>query len=126
MGTVNYPNDYEYTRITEFKHLTGQVHSGTSIVTEYPCTEGDPYYPIPRPANEAIFKRYETLAQQHTDVTFVGRLAQYRYYNMDQCVGAALKAADVLATRLGKERSPRIEGIKPHVVHEPPPARNAL
>jgi UDP-galactopyranose mutase len=93
---------------------------------EYPCADGDPYYPIPRPANEAIFKRYETLAGQHTDVTFVGRLAQYRYYNMDQCVGAALKAADVLATRLGKERAPTIEGIKPHVVHETPPARNAL
>ncbi|MGH8372938.1 MAG: UDP-galactopyranose mutase, partial [Gammaproteobacteria bacterium] len=92
-GTVNYPNDHAFTRITEFKHLTGQVHSGTSIVREYPQAEGDPYYPVPRTENEALFKRYETLADKETDVTFVGRLAQYRYYNMDQVAGAALAAA---------------------------------
>ncbi|MGF6995124.1 UDP-galactopyranose mutase [Paraburkholderia sp. GAS32] len=95
-GTINYPNDQEYTRITEFKHLTGQQHSGTSIVREYPRAEGDPYYPIPRPENEALFKRYHELAEATPDVTFVGRLAQYRYYNMDQVVGAALKAAEEL------------------------------
>ncbi|MEX3958503.1 UDP-galactopyranose mutase [Trinickia sp. EG282A] len=95
-GTVNYPNDHEYTRITEFKHLTGQHHSGTSIVREYPRAEGEPYYPIPRPENEALFKRYSELAEATRDVTFVGRLAQYRYYNMDQVVGAALKAAEDL------------------------------
>jgi UDP-galactopyranose mutase len=93
VGTVNYPNEHAYTRITEFKHLTGQTHSGTSIVREYPQAEGDPYYPIPRPENEALFKRYEVLAQARTDVTFVGRLAQYRYYNMDQVVAAALQMA---------------------------------
>lgn len=92
-GTVNYPNDHAYTRITEFKHLTGQRHSGTSIVREYPQAEGDPYYPVPRAENEALFKRYEELAKRETHVTFVGRLAQYRYYNMDQVVGAALAAA---------------------------------
>jgi UDP-galactopyranose mutase len=92
-GTVNYPNDHAFTRITEFKHLTGQEHAGTSIVREYPQAEGDPYYPVPRPENEAIFKRYEALAQKERNVTFVGRLAQYRYYNMDQVVGAALAAA---------------------------------
>ncbi len=95
-GTVNYPNDHEYTRITEFKHLTGQRHSGTSIVREYPRADGEPYYPIPRPENEALFKRYSELAEATPDVTFVGRLAQYRYYNMDQVVGAALKAAEEL------------------------------
>lgn len=95
-GTVNYPNDQEYTRITEFKHLTGQRCEGTSIVKEYPRAEGEPYYPIPRPENEALFKRYDELAQATPDVTFVGRLAQYRYYNMDQVVGAALKAAEEL------------------------------
>jgi len=103
VGTVNYPNDYEYTRITEFKHLTGQQHNGTSIVREYPRAEGDPYYPVPRPENEAVFKRYEALARKEEKTTFVGRLAQYRYYNMDQCVGAALKAADTLLERLGAE-----------------------
>jgi UDP-galactopyranose mutase len=99
-GTVNYPNDYAYTRITEFKHLTGQKHAGTSIVREYPQNEGDPYYPIPRLENEMLFKRYEQLASKETRVTFVGRLAQYRYYNMDQVVGAALTAAKQLTGRL--------------------------
>jgi UDP-galactopyranose mutase len=102
VGTVNYPNDFEFTRITEFKHLTGQLHSGTSIVREYPTDVGDPYYPVPRPDNEALFKRYEALAEQEADVTFVGRLAQYRYYNMDQCVGAALKCAQGLAQKLAQ------------------------
>ena len=92
-GTVNYPNDHAYTRITEFKHLTGQKHSSTSIVREYPQAEGEPYYPIPRTENEALFRRYEDLANREAHVTFVGRLAQYRYYNMDQVVGAALTAA---------------------------------
>ena len=92
VGTVNYPNDHAYTRITEFKHLTGQQHAGTSIVREYPQAEGDPYYPIPRTENELLFKRYEAMAADERDVTFVGRLAQYRYYNMDQVVGAALAA----------------------------------
>lgn len=92
VGTVNYPNDHDYTRITEFKHLTGQSHPGTSVVREYPQAEGDPYYPIPRPENEALFKQYEKLANETVGVTFVGRLAQYRYYNMDQVVGAALTA----------------------------------
>jgi UDP-galactopyranose mutase len=69
-------------------------------VREFPTDEGDPYYPIPRPDNEALFKRYEALAEQEADVTFVGRLAQYRYYNMDQCVGAALHCAKELVGRL--------------------------
>jgi UDP-galactopyranose mutase len=97
VGTVNYPNDHAYTRITEFKHLTGQKHAGTSIVREYPQVEGDPYYPVPRAENEALLKRYEALATREANVTFVGRLAQYRYYNMDQVVGAALAAAKRLA-----------------------------
>ena len=90
VGTVNYPNDHAYTRITEFKHLTGQVHTGTSIVREYPQDEGDPYYPVPRPENEALYQKYKSLAEQERSVTFVGRLAQYRYYNMDQVVAAAV------------------------------------
>jgi UDP-galactopyranose mutase len=101
VGTVNYPNDHAYTRITEFKHLTGQQHPGTSIVREYPQAEGEPYYPIPRNENEVLYKRYEQLADKEPNVTFVGRLAQYRYYNMDQVVAAALKAAAKLIARLG-------------------------
>jgi UDP-galactopyranose mutase len=120
VGTVNFPNDYEYTRITEFKHLTGQLHRGTSIVTEYSRAEGEPYYPIPRPANEQLFKRYEALASQQSDVTFVGRLAQYRYYNMDQCVGAALKAAENVMEKIGRTEPVAPEGVKPHVVRNTP------
>jgi UDP-galactopyranose mutase len=91
VATVNYPSpDVPHTRITEYKHLTGQRHPRTSITYEYPSNEGDPYYPIPRPENQALFKKYEALALARPDVTFVGRLATYRYYNMDQVVGQAL------------------------------------
>lgn len=96
VGTVNYPNRHRYTRITEFKHATGQVHPGTSIVREYPEAEGDPYYPVPRPENETLYQRYKALAKCEENVTFVGRLAQYRYYNMDQVVAAALKVASLI------------------------------
>ncbi len=91
VAVVNYPNEaVPYTRITEYKHLTGQVHDKTSVTYEFPSAEGDPYYPIPRPENQALFKRYEALADAQPNVTFVGRLATYRYYNMDQVVGQAL------------------------------------
>jgi UDP-galactopyranose mutase len=93
VGTVNYPNEELFTRITEFRHLTGQAHTGTSIVREYPSAEGDPYYPIPRPENQELYQKYAACAAQERRVFFVGRLAQYRYYNMDQVVAAALKAS---------------------------------
>ena len=92
VGTVNYPNDYGYTRITEFKHVTGQSHPKTALVYEYPRAEGDPYYPVPRPENAELYRRYEALAEATHNVTFVGRLATYKYYNMDQVVGQALAA----------------------------------
>ncbi len=88
---INYPNDQEYTRVTEFKYLTGQVHRKTSIVYEYPKSSGDPYYPIPRPENAALFAKYRDLADREPDVTFCGRLANYKYFNMDQVVAQALK-----------------------------------
>jgi UDP-galactopyranose mutase len=91
VGTVNYPSpDVPYTRISEYKHLTGQLAPRTTITYEYPSAEGDPYYPIPREENQRLFKRYEALADATEGVTFVGRLATYRYYNMDQIVGQAL------------------------------------
>ncbi|MBV9840336.1 MAG: UDP-galactopyranose mutase, partial [Sphingomonadaceae bacterium] len=91
VAVVNYPApDVPFTRITEYKHLTGQQSPRTSLTYEFPAAEGDPYYPIPRDENQALFKRYEALAIAQTDVTFVGRLATYRYYNMDQVVGQAL------------------------------------
>ena len=92
VGTINHPNDNAYTRVTEFKHLTGQHHAATSIVYEHPCDDGDPYYPVPRPENAALYERYRAEAEALSDVTFVGRLATYRYYNMDQVVGQALTA----------------------------------
>jgi UDP-galactopyranose mutase len=87
---VNYPNEHLYTRVTEFKYLTGQEHSKTSIVYEYPRAEGDPYYPVPRTENAEIYKRYKALALATKSVHFVGRLATYKYYNMDQVVAQAL------------------------------------
>ena len=89
---VNYPNDNLYTRITEFKYLTGQEHRKTSIVYEYPQAEGDPYYPVPRPENAELYAKYKTLADETQGVHFVGRLATYKYYNMDQVVAQALTA----------------------------------
>ncbi|ARV59555.1 UDP-galactopyranose mutase [Nostocales cyanobacterium HT-58-2] len=87
---INYPNEHLYTRVTEFKYLTGQEHHKTSIVYEFPKAEGDPYYPVPRPENQEIYKQYKALADAMLDVYFVGRLATYKYYNMDQCVAQAL------------------------------------
>ena len=93
MAVVNYPHpDTPYTRISEYKHLTGQKHPKTSITFEYPSATGDPYYPIPNAEAQALYKKYEALALARPDVTFVGRLATYRYYNMDQVVGQALAA----------------------------------
>ena len=93
-AVVNYPNDNAYTRITEFKYLTGQAHPKTSVVYEFPCADGDPYYPVPRPENAEIYRRYKALADELSNVHFVGRLATYRYYNMDQVVGQALATFD--------------------------------
>lgn len=91
VATVNYPDEtVPYTRISEYKHLTGQQHASTSITYEYPSAEGDPYYPIPRPENAELYKRYEQLAAETPGVTFLGRLGTYKYYNMDQVVGQAL------------------------------------
>jgi UDP-galactopyranose mutase len=89
-AVVNYPNEHLYTRITEFKYLTGQEHSKSSIVYEYPRAEGDPYYPIPKAENDCLYAKYKALAETRTDVQFVGRLATYKYYNMDQVTAQAL------------------------------------
>ncbi|AOD16103.1 UDP-galactopyranose mutase [Xanthomonas fragariae] len=91
VATINYPaEDVAYTRITEYKHLTGQQHPKTSLTREYPSAEGDPYYPIPRAENTELYRRYERLAAETPKVTFLGRLGTYKYYNMDQVVGQAL------------------------------------
>lgn len=100
VAVVNYPQTQAYTRITEYKHLTGQTNPRTSLTYEFPCDEGDPYYPVPRPENAALFKQYEALARDASDVWFVGRLATYRYYNMDQVVGQALSTFRRIETEL--------------------------
>jgi len=100
---VNYPNGQPYTRVTEFKYLTGQKHEKTSIVYEYPRAEGDPYYPIPRKENADLYNRYKALADARPDVHFVGRLATYKYYNMDQIVAQALN----VYRKIADERSAR-------------------
>src|SRR6476619_6658672 len=81
---INYPNEQLYTRVTEFKYLTGQEHSKTSVVYEFPQAEGDPYYPVPRKENADLYAKYKALADATQGVHFVGRLATYKYYNMDQ------------------------------------------
>ena len=89
-GTINYPNDYDFTRITEFKYLSGQKHAKTSVVYEFPMAEGDPYYPIPKPDHAELYQKYKRLTDELNDIYFVGRLATYKYYNMDQVVAQAL------------------------------------
>jgi UDP-galactopyranose mutase len=106
VAVVNYPSEkFPYTRITEYKHLTGQTHRKTSISYEFPSSEGDPYYPVPKTENQKLYKQYLALAQQARNVEFVGRLATYRYYNMDQVIGQALATFDRLSDQ--RERKPR-------------------
>jgi UDP-galactopyranose mutase len=103
VAVVNYPNEHLYTRVTEFKRLTGQEHpTKSTLVYEFPQAEGDPYYPVPRPENAELYKKYQALAEATPDVLFVGRLATYKYYNMDQVVGQALS---VYARLMGQKRS---------------------
>ena len=112
VGVVNYPSEaVPYTRITEFKHLTGQDHPSTSLCYEFPSSTGDPYYPVPRAENAVLYSRYQELADGMPHVTFAGRLATYRYYNMDQVVGQALAAYAKLAPRLGMPNTARAAGV---------------
>jgi UDP-galactopyranose mutase len=98
---INFPNEHEYTRITEFKYLTGQRHPKTTVVHEYPREDGDPYYPVPTRENAMRYRRYKALAEATPGAHFVGRLATYKYYNMDQVVAQALAAA----RRIGRRRT---------------------
>jgi UDP-galactopyranose mutase len=95
---INYPNEYAYTRCTEFKYLTGQEHAKTTVVYEYPKAAGDPYYPVPRRENGELYRKYQMLASATPHVHFAGRLGTYKYYNMDQVVAQALKLYAKLVT----------------------------
>ncbi|WP_109487558.1 UDP-galactopyranose mutase [Occallatibacter savannae] len=98
-AVINYPNEHAYTRVTEFKYLTGQEHPKTSIVFEYPRSEGDPYYPIPKAENAQLYARYKELADTLDDVHFTGRLGTYKYYNMDQVVAQSLSLFEKLKAK---------------------------
>ncbi len=110
---VNFPNEQAFTRITEFKYLTGQEHKKTSIVYEFPQATGDPYYPIPRKENADLYTKYKTLADARPDVHFVGRLATYKYYNMDQIVAQALTTYGKIVGMKRKEAM-----VKTNIVEE--------
>lgn len=118
VAVINHPNEHPYTRVTEFKHLTGQEHPRTSLVYEYPRAEGDPYYPIPRPENAELYKQYKALADATPAVHFVGRLATYKYYNMDQVVAQALALFD----KITEQRSTSLEtaALEPQPTATPP------
>ncbi|WP_294182013.1 UDP-galactopyranose mutase [uncultured Clostridium sp.] len=90
-GTVNYPNDYDFTRITEYKYFTGQKSPVTTIMKEYSRAEGEPYYPIPRKENKNLYKKYEEKAKKLNNAYFIGRLANYKYFNMDVVVSEAFE-----------------------------------
>ncbi len=110
---INYPNDYAYTRATEFKYLTGQKHPKTSVVYEYPQAEGDPYYPIPNPQNAELYGKYKALADDTPGVYFAGRLGTYKYYNMDQVVAQALTLYGKL---VGKKEIKKLAKARPEPV----------
>jgi UDP-galactopyranose mutase len=101
-GTVNYPNEHAYTRTTEFKYVTGQRHAKSSVVYEFPTAEGDPYYPIPRPENAQLYKKYQLLTESAPNTYFTGRLATYKYYNMDQVVAQSLTLFKKLSVNKSK------------------------
>jgi UDP-galactopyranose mutase len=105
VAVINYPNEQPYTRVTEFKHLTGQIHPKTTVVYEYPQGEGDPYYPVPRPENATLYQRYKALADATPGVHFVGRLGTYKYYNMDQVTAQALTLFSTLTGRPRRQRA---------------------
>jgi UDP-galactopyranose mutase len=96
LGQVNYPSlDQSFTRIIEYKNFLNQEVPGkTTIVKEYSTAEGEPYYPVPTERNQALYKKYQELTLKEENVHFVGRLANYKYYNMDAAILAALESLD--------------------------------
>jgi UDP-galactopyranose mutase len=115
-AVVNYPNEHSYTRVTEFKYLTGQKHSKTSIVFEYPRSEGDPYYPIPQPKNAELYLKYKAMADTLPNVHFAGRLGTYKYYNMDQVVAQALAIFEKLRGRRATQTSNAVVSLPANIL----------
>jgi UDP-galactopyranose mutase len=123
VAVINYTVDEAYTRVTEMKYLTGQVHPRTSLVYEYPRAEGDPYYPVPQAANAALYQRYQALADATPNTHFVGRLATYKYYNMDQVVAQALAVFDRIQ---GNRRPSAVSETFTHAPRLAPPHDRSL
>jgi len=100
VAQINYPENYDYTRITEYKHFLNTKSRKTTVAYEYPQEYepggNDPYYPIPNDANNNIYMKYNEEAEKLSDVLFIGRLAEYKYYNMDQIIARALKTFEEL------------------------------
>jgi UDP-galactopyranose mutase len=113
-AVINYPNEHDYTRVTEFRYLTGQTHATTSVVYEYPQAEGDPYYPVPRKENQELYSKYQALAAGCAHTWFVGRLATYKYYNMDQVVAQALTLCARIAGIERREVTASASSTAPH------------
>jgi UDP-galactopyranose mutase len=120
-GTINYPNEHPYTRVTEFKYLTGQKHRKTAVVYEFPKNEGDPYYPVPRQENTELYKKYQHVADALPNIYFVGRLATYKYYNMDQVVAQALTTYKKITAG---EKALTVLPDKPAAYHTDDPIHN--
>ena len=89
--SVNFVDSEKFTRITEYKFFTNQKSESTTITKEYPKEKGEPYYPIPNKETDILYEKYREEADKLEDVCFLGRLAEYKYYNMDQVVGRILK-----------------------------------
>jgi UDP-galactopyranose mutase len=103
---VNFPDlDVPHTRIVEIKHVTGQNVAASTIVREYPkdwTVDDEPFYPVPAPDARAAYARYAQLAAAEPNTSFIGRLATYRYYNMDQVTGMAIAEAERLLAKYGR------------------------
>lgn len=96
---INYPNEFDYTRTVEIKHVTGQKHEKTILAYEYPADEGEPYYPVPSPEARKQFERYKELMtkeMQNRNIYFTGRLANYAYLNMDEVIERALESKPLM------------------------------
>ncbi len=95
-ASTRYPKDYDYTRITEFKKMTGQKHQKTTILKEYPCFGKEPYYPYPTSEWKNMYEKYKAKADLEKNTIFLGRLAEYKYYDMDDVIAKALECFEKL------------------------------
>ena len=101
-ASTRWPMDYEYTRITEFKKMTGQKCDKTTILKEIPCEGEEPFYTFPTAEWKALAQQYKEMAAKEEGVIFLGRLAEYKYYDMDDVIRRALDVADLIKAEAEK------------------------